>query len=285
MSKIIDALEKARTVNREPRDRRGGMTSAREVRTSHSASANEELADIYFGGSAKTKQPPTPTLIRVSDNKRNFLIPWIITLIFLLLAVGALFINRRIVFDVKILEESPADPAASESALLDSDENLLSKQKDPAGTIAVSSKNLLFSDGAITNSVKNDEAIILSGDTSRRLVYLYQNYKPVFRASDYVLTFEAKGRTGGEMLEVVFKDKDHKTSLNQGSLRPFPMGLSADWTRGFVMLERSDEFDAARVKQMRIDIGSRRTGNNPNATVFIRNVKWVPKQAWEAQNL
>ena len=61
------------------------------------------------------------------------------------------------------------------------------------------------------------------------------------------------------------------------------MGLSAEWGRAAVPVERTDAFDAARVKQMRMDIGNRRTGNPPNATVFIRNLKWVPKQAWEVK--
>lgn len=283
MSKIIEALERARTVTQDPRDRRREAVPAREVRSKPNHMAQQELADIYFGGSGKTKQPPTPTMIRVSDHKKSFLIPWVVTLVLLLLTVGVLLINRRVMLDVTIIDSATAEGRTGE-VQDDGLRAVLRPAKDPVGTIKVSPKKFLFSDGAITNSVKNDEVLILSGDDSEGLVYAYQSFRPVFRAVDYVLVFDAKGRSGGEMLEILFKDRKLKTSLNQGVLRPFPMGLSAEWATVSVMVKLSEEFDAAGVKQMRIDIGSRRTGNPADATVFIRNVKWIPKQAWEAKN-
>lgn len=278
MSKIIEALERV-GANVKPgvqRQRLGAEAPGRTESSSYNMT-QKELADIYFSSSNKTKQPPAPTLIRVIDGRKTYLIPWIITVITLIICCIAIFSGKRVMVNFSVVDGNES-PAALNSDTRMTQDDLSVEDADPRGTLRVPIKSLSLSDGAILNSVKEDENLILAGDASGRPAFAYLQYAPSFRAGEYLLSLEAKGKVGGEMVEVILRDKQYRTSLNQKPIRPFPLGLSKQWQRAEVEINVSEMFDANKTTLLRFSVNDEDQDNSSGSSVFIRNIKWKPKK-------
>lgn len=269
MSKIIDALEKVRAVSHKSTETESPPLRSRDGKAASFQTTQKELADVYFAGGGKAKRLPNPTLIRVMEKKRSFLWPWVFTTAVLILVSLTLLLNERIAIDINTSGTKP-----SLGAGLDRASNVLGASMD---VIELSSGDFLFSPGAAGQSSSNDEGLILVNPAQEGQVYAYLTFAFPFNAADYTFEFQARGETGNETLEVVFKDWNHQSSLNWKPLIPFPMGLSTEWQKAEISIDRSEAFDAQRVAQMRLEIGAQRTGNPEGSVVFIKNLRWKPK--------
>ena len=268
MSKIIEALENVRDAARGslPTSSRHTPT-AEKAPTSHQMT-QQELADVYFSGSGKTKPAASPTVIRVIDKRQSYMLPWIITLATLALASLALFTTKRIAISVNFQDASVSAPVPEASRA--------SGPQDQARILRLSPADFMSSvpmaDGNGSKDILNVTNHGVSGGA-----YAASEFSPTFNATGYVLEFEAKGRSGGEALEVAFRDVRRQSSLNSAPLRPFPMGLTTRWEKARVIIDKTDSFDATRISQMRFEVGTQRTGNPPDTLVSIRNIRWVPR--------
>jgi hypothetical protein len=229
--------------------------------------AQQELADVYFAGSAKPRPLPSPTLVRVVERRPAFLWPWLFTLGILGLLLAALALNRRIFIDVDFVDAGARQARARSGA----EEARRVAALDPGG--------FEFSQAAALASSRQSAELRLSYPGGPGPAYAAYAFRTPFDATAYVLEFEAKGSGGGEALEVVLRDRNHGTNLARGPIVPFPLGLGTDWKKARVAAERSEGFDATRIAQLRFEIGPRRTENPAGSAVWIRNVRWVSRDA------
>ena len=261
MSKIIDALEKVREFTRggssEPDPT---MKPDPRSRPNSYQATQEELADVYFSRSGKAQPAlPGPTVVRVVDRRASYFWPWIVTTAALMLTAFALLFSGRVDVNIRMAGEEGAAEAPR-----------VLKVTGPA--IPLASEDFYFSEAASANS-KTGRELRISGSELPGPVYAALKLNPPFNARDHVLEFEAKGEAGGENVEVLFSDVKRQTSLNQGTLRPFPAGLTTAWQKASVSVTNAEGFDASRVVLLRIGTGSR-AGSAAAGTVQIRNLKW-----------
>ena len=104
---------------------------------------------------------------------------------------------------------------------------------------------------------------------------------PPVNAAFHRLVFEARGESGGEQIELIFKDALNNSSLNAQRIIPFESGLSTHWQLAEIRLEDSAAFQAQQVTQMRIEFGTQRTDNPPDSSLFIKNIQWIPRDTGE----
>ena len=294
MSKIIEALQRPIRMRVE----KGAFSEQEKLRTGSPRNqrhmTHEQLADVYFPGNGKAhEQLPAPTIIRVADPQRSFFVPWLITLLALGLSAFALFSTKRIAIDIRIIDDAgsaaaqtsaqttltppaayPIQPKVSvppEAAIL---EPIASAELPEA--ITLSPLDFRFTGAAVLNSSRERSQITLANSTLSGLAYAVVDFDPPFQADRYALSFEARGSIGGEQIELIFKDVNGNSSLNWKNLMVFPEGLTTNWQPATIKLQRSDFFNPQVIRQLRIEIGSQRTGNESDAVIFLRSLQWLP---------
>jgi len=231
----------------------------------------QELADVYFARSGKTAKPvPQPTLIRVEDKRRSYMLPWIVTTLALVICSLALFSTKRVMISIQVYD--------SDAPIQNSPSSRSSNVAAAGGSrqVRIEPDRFGFSAGAESSSLVGKDSVTLSNRANRDQAYAVVDFDPPFNAKGYALQFEAKGEIGGETLEVILSDIRRQSSLNAGAIRPFPTGLTTRWEKAEVRVPSGAGFDTSRIRQMRLDIGSRRTGNPSNTSIMIRNARWVP---------
>jgi hypothetical protein len=264
LSKIYEALEKLK--KRTP----PSQTPSTTARPLSYEATQKELAEVYFSNTSKTRPMPSPTVVRVVEKRRSYMIPWVITTLALFIMVFALFSTKRIAIDINLLDDGMTSPARGVG---------LGDQPVP-GTIEIPLTGFQFSKAAIGASNISDDVLKLGNGYSAGSVSAYAatDFQPPFGAADYVLSFEARGKDGDESLEVIFKDESFQSSLNAKPIYPFPMGLSRQWQRAEIKIVSSNRFNAKKIIQLRFAMGSGRVHNASQSEIFIRNLRWKPKR-------
>lgn len=288
MSKILEALQRPHGQETgKPRRAESGMSrssiSAKEVRQM----TQEQLADVYFQRSGKVQELPAPTIIRVSEKERSFFLPWVITLLALTVTVFSLFSTKRIAIDIRVLEDKVPQSEVSRSLEPVREAAPLPTQPEPVyvttapvrsipEVVSLSPLDFNFAGASVLNSSRDRKQMTLANSSLSGLGYAAINFEAPFPGSRYVLSFDARGRAGGEQLELIFKDIFGNSNLNWKAVIPFPDGLKTEWQTATVKLEETEYFHADAIKQMRIEVGTQRTKNVSDAMIFLRNMQWLP---------
>jgi hypothetical protein len=264
LSKIYEALEKLK--KRTP----PSQTPSATARPLSYEATQKELAEVYFSDTSKARPMPSPTVVRVVEKRRSFMMPWVFTTLALLIMVVALFSTKRIAIDINFLDDGMTSPVRGDR---------IGDQPVP-GTIEVPLTGFQFSKAAFGASNISDDLLKLGNGYSAgsASVYVATDFQPPFRATDYILSFEARGKDGNESLEVIFKDESFQSSLNAKPIYPFPVGLSRQWQRAEVKIVSTDRFNAKKITQLRFAMGSGRVHNAPQSEILIRNLRWKPKR-------
>ncbi len=282
MSKIIDSLQKRFGTASEaelPQSAPGG-SSDRSMRQQ----IHEQLADVYF---QSPKQQLTeeaaagfhaPTVVRVVDRSRSYFLPWLLTLVALVLSTFALFSTKRIAIDVRISDvaSAPQTPSAAAPA----SKAVVRPAAQPIDeVVALAPSDFIFSGAALLRSSKEKHQLVLTNSSVSGLAYAHAVFNPPLPALGKRLYLEARGMRGGEQFEIVLKDANGNTSLNWKQLVPFTDGLSTEWQPAIIDFEPTQFFNPDTIQQLRIEFGSQRTGNAADATLMIRNLQWIPAES------
>src|SRR3989338_8821124 len=171
MSKIIEALqEKARTLKTKPADKTDPASLPESTRTaSPQKLTQEDLAEIYFSGSQGSKKLPSPTVIRVIEKRRSFLVPWILSSLALVASIFALVSSKKIFVDIHIVDEAavptftrPYAPAYSKPAAAPS---VASSTLNYHEALRLNPLQFRFSGGAVLNSTRDQDGISLANSS------------------------------------------------------------------------------------------------------------------------
>lgn len=266
-----------------------GRQPEREREKKARTMTQKQLADIYFrSGTGETQQLPAPTVIHVKEKKSFQFFPWFISLLALSISIFTLVSSKKFEIDIRILDNKPAIHNAEKAlgsgvdradVLIDKSAvnlNLLQAAQIPE-VKEMFPTQFRFAGASVLNSSKDRTHLTLANSTLASLAYAWIEYEPPINLAAYRLFFEIRGMNGGEQVELIFKDKNGNSSLNWKSIKPFDGGLLTEWQPFSLDLEATPYFDAHQIQQMRIEVGSQRTGNPADAKVMIRNLQLWPQ--------
>ncbi len=281
MSKIIEAL-KTRSIQM-PKD---GFTENRpkEFRIEKTAQdlTQQQLADIYFSATGKSKSAEPPVIIRVVETpKIASYIPWLIASLAFFVTILALFSSKRVMVDVKVFDEKSI--RWQESAYDREEASALTRPAAESTAQALTANKLsaqefAFEGAAYLNSSKDkDGTLTLINSSVAPFARASLIFDPPLDLSRARLIFYAKGGRGGETVAVALKDAENVQGFYKGKLFPFPDRLSTSWQKADIGLqeETAKDFDASHITSLRFEFGSKDTGNKPGDTVMIKDLQWV----------
>jgi len=277
MSKIIESLkESARELSKKKPFESGSM----EGKKSGFEMTQEQLADIYFGGSEKVKKAEYPTVIRVIEKpaKISSWSPWLITSIAFLITAFSLFSTKRIFVDIKVIDESSPYPGAwtgAPSSLVGSDAADFFEAQ--AGGQKLPMQDFVFEGASALKSSKNASVLTLVNSSIAPFARASLHFKSPIDMSGYKIVFLAKGANGGENVAFGLRDKDNVLAFEKGVAYPFPARLTTDWQKAEIVLDNPvSGFNETNIASMRFEFGQRVAKNKAGDTVFVKDLQMVP---------
>lgn len=282
MSKIIDSLQKRFGTGSSGEPASAGPSAPAAERTPRQQ-IHEQLADVYFQGprpsieeAGRSFQPPT--VVRVVDRSRSYFLPWLITLLALVLSTAALFSTKRVAIDIRVMDAA-SDVAPSPHATEPAAGPAKNPRVEAPEVITLSPTDFIFSGAALLRSSRERQQLVLTNSSVSGLAYAHISFNPALPALGKRLYFEVRGLKGGEKFEIVLKDSNGNTSLNWKPIVPFEDGVTTEWQPVVVDLEPTRFFNPNALQQLRIEFGSQRTGNAADATLLVRNLQWIPAES------
>jgi hypothetical protein len=283
LSKIIEAL-KTQTSRQAVKDAIA-EAAPKEMRVEKSAHelTQEQLADIYFSATGKPKTAEPPVIIKLIERPRlATYIPWIIACLAFTATLFSLFSTKRVLVDIKVLDERTALVHGLDRRSLDNEASLHATGTGVSEAEAhrFSVPDFTFEGAAYLNSSK---------DKNGTLTLINSSVAPFARASLLLdppldlagskLVFYAKGGRGGENVAIALKDEENVQGFYKGKYLPFPDKLTTGWQKAeiFIGQDTAKDFDARRVTSLRFDFGSKDTGNKPGDLILIKDLQWVPE--------
>ncbi len=269
MSKIIEALKVGGAMPKEVRIDR----SAHEL-------TQEQLADIYFSATAKPKTSEPPVIIRVVERPRlATYIPWIIACLAFAATLFSLFSTKRILVDVKVLDEKSAFLHALDRRSLDESQATPATEKTgPFNAFPMA--DFVFEGAAYLNSSKDKNGVLtLINSSVAPFARATLRVEPPLDLSHAKIVFYAKGGRGGENVAFALKDEENVQGFYKGKLFPFPDRLTTGWQKAEISLshDTAKDFDPRRVTSLRFEFGSKDTGNKPGDLILIKDLQWAPE--------
>ncbi len=282
MSKIIEAL-KVRT-SQAPRDEvapRG--THEIKIDKSSRELTQEQLADIYFSTTGKPKTSEAPVIIRIVEKTRlATYVPWIVACLAFLITMFSLFSTKRILVDVKVLDEKSAYyHGLDRRSLADSATPLDDASLDKSAGVSASKfevQDFVFEGAAYLNSSKDKNGLLtLINSSVAPFARATLRLDPPLDLSHSKIIFYAKGGRGGENVAFALKDEDNIQGFYKGKIYPFPDRLSTSWQKAEISIreETGKDFDGKSVTSLRFEFGSKDTGNKPGDLILIKDLQWV----------
>ena len=279
MSKVIDALK------REPSPKLAQQTPKgiiQEVQVeSHGRELTQEsLADICFSAVGKPKTAEPPVIIKVTEkNRAASAIPWVITSVAFLITAVALFSTKRLLIDVRVIDDK--------TLVRSYDDEALPLSSPPASSVEESVATDTTQNIPLDQLVFEGAAILQSSKDSRRLTLVNSSVSPFARAvyhpqrpldlSKSKMVFEVRGGKGGEKLAIAIKDRGNLQAFKKGFFIPTPEGLSTEWQTSEVSLvDLNENFDLKNIVSLRFEFGTKDTSNRSGDTIYVRNLRIVP---------
>lgn len=282
MSKIIEALQKPKPFAKK------SATMVPEDKARSRFKTQSQLADVYFSGPKTGEQAalPEPTIIRVVEKPAVSAGPWVISVLALLLACFTLFSSKKIAVQITVADQNAPEAAGAHvpdmarimpDAPHDAEAMIrpVIGRSDLPVQIPLRGSDFVFSGAAVLNSNATNGEMTLANSSLSGLANALVHFDPPFQAAQYYLQMEARGAKGKEKLEFLFKDMNGNNNLNVKKILIPEEGLTTQWQPIVVELIGTPHFDANAIEQMRIEFGTQRTANSADATIFVRNLKWV----------
>ncbi len=276
MSKILEAL-KARTRELPP-----AGPAEKEVLIDPSARelTQQQLADIYFSSTGRSKTAEPPVIIRVIERPRaGSLIPWTLAAVAFLITALSLFSTKRIFVDVHVIDDkSPL--------LVDRDQRprekpwqrtLAAHPSDKSGPeTAIPLQDFQFEGAAVLKSSKSSDSLELINSSVAPFARASLDLSQPTDMTNGKVVFYARGARGGENLAFAMKDIDNMQAFHKGKIYPFPAGLTTSWQKAEIPLEElAPGFDPKEVTHLRFEFGSRETENRPGDSVYVKDLRWI----------
>jgi len=269
MSKIIEALK----IHEE--------SKPKEVRIEKSAHelTQEQLADIYFTTTNKPRTAEPPVIIRIIERPRlATYIPWILACLAFAATLFSLFSTKRVLVDIKVLDEKSAFLHALDRRSLD--EAAPSKEDKTAVANGFSVADFVFEGAAYLNSSKDKNGTLtLINSSVAPFARASLRLDPPLDLSRAKIVFYAKGGHGGENVAFALKDEENIQGFYKGKILPFADRLTTGWQKAEISLSQdaAKDFDSRRVTSLRFEFGSKDTGNKPGDLVLIKDLQWMPE--------
>lgn len=267
MSKIIDSLkESVKELSRSQTE-----TAPQQVRTSQELT-QEQLGEIYFSNTDKSRRQDQPLVIKVIEKERVVsIVPWLVSSVALLMMAFALFSTKRIFVDVRVMDDknlaasdwqaAPAKPAVS-------------PVREEGTPLMV--ENFVFEGAAKIKSSKVGRELTLANSSVAPFAKASLFLEEPVDFSKFKIVFYARGERGGENLAVALKDVDNHLAFDKGKWFPFPSKLSTSWQRAEIKLSGVPEgFDKQRVTSLRFEFGSKDADNRPEDSLLVRDIQVV----------
>ncbi len=268
MSKLIESLKASA---REFTTRTHAPLEEAPAKKSSYEMTQEQLADIYFSNSEKTKKSELPMVLKVIERRYSAPIaPWIIASVALLITGFSLFSTKRVFIDIKVVDDPYLQGA---SAVRES-----AKTTEPEAGNEIPLTNTSFDGAAKLNSRRDDKGgLTLVNSSISSFARVNVAFSPPLNLAGAKIVFYAKGQKGGENLSIALKDGQNVSAFEGGSFFPFAAGLSASWKKAEIPLSgMSQDFDVKKITNLRIDFGSKETGNKNGDTIFVKDFQVVP---------
>lgn len=255
----------------------------------------EQIADVYFpGAGTNPRKSDMPMVIRVVEPRpASYQLPWLITTIALFFCAFALFSTKKVMIDVKIIDEatlqshpealsqtegSRITPNASEIIPLSPKTSLTESKTFKTSPLKILPSQAVFTgSGAVESHAEGDVITLVNSDSHSFAQCAFELDRPI-DLSTTKLVFMIKGKRGGENLELVLRDTRNISSLMIGSIKPLSQPLGTDWQKvemTFNNLEQTS-FDLRHVAYFRFEFGSKRAGNRVGDTLFIKDLQFLP---------
>lgn len=283
VSKILEALK-----THAGQGPRNGLEEPKpkEVRIEKSAHelTQEQLADIYFSATGKPRTVEPPVIIRLIERPRlATYIPWVLACLAFAATLLSLFSTKRVLIDVKVLDEKTAAVYGLGRNPTDPDAAGVSGMPETAqeNTNRFESSDFAFEGAAYLNSSKDrNGTLTLINSSVAPFARASLRLDPPLDLSGARIVFYAKGGRGGENIAVALKDEENIQGFYRGKLFPFPDKLSTSWKKAEIVVgqDTAKDFDPQRVTQMRFDFGSKDTGNKPGDLILIKDLQWITKE-------
>ncbi len=270
MSKILEALK----VHEAP------AAITKEVRIEKSAHelTQEQLADIYFSATGKPKTAELPVIIKIIERPRlATYIPWILACLAFAATLFSLFSTKRVLVDIKVLDEKSAFLHALDRRSLDGEPTADDKT---AAANGFSVADFVFEGAAYLNSSKDKNGMLtLINSSVAPFARASLRLDPPLDLSHAKIVFYAKGGRGGENIAFALKDEENVQGFYKGKLLPYPDRLTSGWQRAEISVsqETAKDFDSRRVTSLRFEFGAKDTGNKPGDLILIKDLQWVPE--------
>ena len=279
MSKLIEALKARETA---PAPQRPVEKEVRFEKTGREMT-QEQLAEIYFSATGKSKASEAPVIIRVIEKPRiASVIPWIITSLAFLVTAFSLFSTKRVFVDIKVLDEKSPYVVSQAAPGMSSDDAQAPAPIEPShynekDGNPVSLEEFVFEGAAYLKSSRDQNLLTLVNSSVAPFARATVNFDRPVNMRGGKIVFYAKGARGGENLALALKDEDNNQAFSRGKIYPYPHGLTTSWQKTEILLsDLSRDFDAKRVSSFRFEFGSKDTSNRSGDTVMIRDLQWFP---------
>jgi hypothetical protein len=265
MSKLIESLKS------------GIKDFPKENKTVHQMT-QEQLAEIYFSGSDKTRRPDTPMIIKVVEKSPAVsIIPWLIASLAFFLMALSLFSTKRIFVDIKVIDEKSPYLAALQQIQLNPFAYLPGHGLAAPVSQRISPLEFSFEGASKLKSAKTEQMLTLVNSSVAHFARANVYFESPLDLSQSKIIFYAKGKKGGESVTFSVKDRDNVSAFERGDLNPFPDKLTTQWQKGEILLtdETAQAFNPRGVSSMRFEFGARQTKNKPGDTIFIKDLQIV----------
>ena len=244
----------------------------------------EELANIYFTSSQKSRNPELPMVIKVIERPgAASVVPWIIASAAFLITAFSLFSTERVFLDIKIIDEkhpfftgAPLLPPGAEPK----EAAPKAEEREYYGEAEkVFLDDVTFDGASKLNSTFDRSSMTLVNSSVAPFARATVRFEAPKNLKNGKVVFYAKGSRGGENLGVALKDRGNVLAFEKGKVYPFPRKLTHDWQRAEVPVKNTlQAFDPSQVASVRFEFGSN-ADNRPGDTVFVKDIQIIPGQS------
>lgn len=275
MSKIIETLK---AKSRELTSNGGEVKEFRTEKSGYELT-QEQLADIYFSATGKTKAPEAPIIIKVVEKPRLASVaPWLITSVAFLITALSLFSTKRIFVDIKVVDDkTPYDRSAVYApppAVVPVEAKKEVSEKVRSNPL--SSQEFVFEGAAYLKSSRTKGGLTLVNSSVAPFARATLYFDPPINLAKSKVIFYARGEKGGENIAFALKDNDNIQAFHKGVAYPFAQGLTTDWQKAEVSITgAARDFDPRNVASLRFEFGSKNTENKSGDTVYVKDLQWV----------
>ncbi len=218
-----------------------------------------ELARTFFrsGEKAPGKKEKQP---------RRGALPWIIASGTILLLCASFLFDNKLAIDVKVLKGTTLRGPGDNKVYLYKEGEL--------NTYLL--RDAEFSGGGDKYSRADKSMLAMINSRNPGWANFDMEFKEPVNMTAVDVVYEAKGQTGSESMVLALVDKERNAYRMQKDLSS---RLGREWKEYNINLGPArDKIDLSRITRLQLEFGSLTAGNDPGATIFIREVRLVNRK-------